>query len=142
MKRTQNNLCRSRVLDGIHTVWYSLKSDHFLFSHVCLSASAFEGLGAHETHRLLHITGTLVYFDFVLTVYDYRLLSQYLDFAGKAKPELFMFPSLLCAVCVCVSCLYVCVLMYEGRDDTMHLRRKLQHCCVTVNFFSVISNGD
>lgn len=113
------------MLDGIHTVWYSAKSDHFLFSHVCLSASAFEGLGAHETHRLLHITGTLVYFDFVLTVYDYRLLSQYLDFAGKAKPGLFMFPSLLCAVCVCVSRLYVCVLMYEGHDGTTHLSTEI-----------------
>lgn len=113
------------MLDGIHTVWYSAKSDHFLFSHVCLSASALEGLGAHETHRLLHITGTLVYFDFVLTVYDYRLLSQYLDFAGKAKPGLFMFPSLLCAVCVCVSRLYACVLMYEGHDGTTHLSTEI-----------------
>ena len=69
---------------------------------MCLSVSALKGPGAHETHKHLHITGAHVYFDSVQTVYDYRLLSQYLDCAGKAKPSLFIFPLLLCVVTVFV----------------------------------------
>lgn len=107
-EETQNNLCCSRVLDGIHIVWYSLKTEPLPLFYVCLSVSAFKGLSVHETHQHSHITGTHVYFDFVLTVRDYRLLSQYLDLAGKAKPSLFVFPLLLCVVSAYVLCVHVC----------------------------------
>lgn len=87
------------ILSGIH--W---KLNHFLF-HVCLSVSAFKGHIAHETHKHLHLTGTFVYFDFILTVYDCRLLSQYLDLAGKAKPSLFIFfLATVCRVCMYCTC--------------------------------------
>lgn len=44
-------------------------------------------------------------------MYDYRLQSQYLDSAGKAKLSLFIFALLLCGVhvCVCARVLYVSV---------------------------------
>ena len=66
---------------------------------MCLSVSAFKSLSAHGTHKHLHITGTLVYFDSVQTVYDYRLLSQYLDFAGKGKTQaVYVSPATVCGV--------------------------------------------
>ena len=83
--------------------------------NVCLSVSAFKGLSALETHKHLHATGTHVYFDFVQPVYDYGLASQYLDFAGKAKRGLFIFPQLLCAVNVFVLYVRACANVREDR---------------------------
>lgn len=45
-------------------------------------------------------------------MYDYRLLSQYLDFAGKAKPSLFIFLLLLCVVSAYVLYVGVCTHMH------------------------------
>lgn len=77
------------------------------------SASALECLWGHETHKHQHITGQLVYFNFVQTLYDYRLLSQYLDFAGEAEPVM------VCFSCYCGVCVSACALMAETRWEVL-----------------------
>lgn len=83
------------TLDAIYIAWYSLKaktSPLFFCECASVSISSEEPQCPQDTQTL---TDTLVYFKFVQTVYDYRLQSQYLDFAGKAKPRQFIFLLLL-----------------------------------------------
>lgn len=106
VRRTRRNLCSSSALDGIHIVWHSLRTEPLgFFMCVCHSQPSRVSVPMRRTNTRT-LQAHMFIFDSVQTVYDYRLLSQYLDFAGKAQPSLFIFPSLLCVVSVCTVCMW------------------------------------